>query len=95
MSEKKIILSLGGKFGFNVKKTFADGLERFEVSMEDLTYGGRCSIAGASPWAEAMDALNAFREEAAEVAEALVQIATLTATGQQEDDVPGNYVTTK
>lgn len=94
MSDKQITLSLGGRAGFGVKKIFEDnGIERFEVLMNAGGYGGATNIAGPGPWAEVMDALAAFREEAAEAAEALVKVATLTATGQQEDVV--EYMTTK
>lgn len=96
MSEQKIILNLGGKHRFNVTKTFDGGAERFCVGTGVGRYGeSESDIASGATWAEAMNALNAFREEAAEATEALVQISTLTATGQHEDDVPENYVTTK
>lgn len=86
MSDKTITLTLGGKNNFNVKKVIdEEGIERFEVVMGDHRYGGSHHVAGPGPWAEVMDALNGFRDEAAEAGEALVQVATLTATGAQED----------
>jgi len=87
MSEQKIILNLGGRYDFRVEKTVAEsGVERFQVSSGELHYGGGRLIAGPAAWAEAMDAMNVFRAEAADAAEALVQISTLTASGAHEEN---------
>lgn len=85
MSEKKITLNLGGKHDFVVTKSFVDDVERFTISQGTTNYGDRRVLAE-GPWIEASAALSGFRDEADAAAEALVQIATLTASGGQEDD---------
>lgn len=80
---KSITLKLGGGFGFKVAKTFADGVERFTVTVGEYRDG--IEIADTVTWAEATAAMNRFKDEFETAFEALVQVSTLTPVGVHEE----------
>lgn len=85
MSDKSIILKQGGKHGFAVtKQIIEDDAARYSVSVGMDGFGTNPRwIANVQPYAEAMEALNRFREEADDAFYALQALATLTTTGTQ------------
>lgn len=85
MSEQKITLELGGKYGFKLVKSDDEERQRFAVSFSGNGYQSYgVDVASEATGAEAESELRRLRDEVDEACEALVQLGTLQADGSHE-----------
>lgn len=85
MSNKSVVLNLGGEHDFKLVKSIENSVERFSVSMGGDGYRA-VSIAESVTWAEAGAALNVLKDELQDAFDSLVNLSDLSASGARAED---------